>query len=84
MFLSSPDTCLQTVNIIQKIPTVNTIDKYKPVVQASAEIVLILFLIAGTVLCFRFTMRIMLIFYYSCSNSIIITFIMIIIIIITF
>lgn len=76
VFLSSPDTCLHTLNIIKNIPTVNTIDKYKPVVQASAGIVLILFLIAGAVLCFRFTMRIMLIFCYSCSNSIIITFIL--------
>lgn len=37
---------------IQKIPAVNTIDKYKPAVQASAGIVLIFFLTAGTVLCF--------------------------------
>lgn len=84
MFLSSRDTCLQTVNIIQKIPIVNTIEKYKPAVQASSGIVFIFFLIAGTVLCFEFTMRIMLIFYYSCSESVIIIFIMIIIIIITF
>lgn len=48
MFLSSPDICLQTVNIIQKNPTVSTIDKYKPAIQASAGIVLIFFLIAGT------------------------------------
>lgn len=72
MFLSSPDICLQTVNIIQKTTTVNTTDKYKPAVQASAGIVLIFFLIAGTVLCFGFTMRIMLILYYSRSKSIMI------------